>query len=164
MWVGFHGCLLTISGWKHLGKLMEEGVPDGSVVRNICAMQETWVQSLGWEDPLEKRMDYPLHYSCSRNSMDRGVWQFVVYGVTKSWTQLKWLSTHAHALTSFCWPHLADLCWILTLYFWKWKCCSIGLQMVLNLAFGKMMRMGGFHCNCWFTDCRKKSPFTFQAL
>ena len=25
------------------------------MVRNPLAMQETWVQSLGWEDPLEKR-------------------------------------------------------------------------------------------------------------
>ena len=25
-------------------------------VKNLCAMQETWVQSLGWEDPLEKGM------------------------------------------------------------------------------------------------------------
>ena len=25
-------------------------------VRNLPAMQETWVQSLGWEDPLEKGM------------------------------------------------------------------------------------------------------------
>ena len=23
-------------------------------VKNLTAMQETWVQSLGWEDPLEK--------------------------------------------------------------------------------------------------------------
>ena len=26
------------------------------VVKNLPAMQETWVQSLGWEDPLEKGM------------------------------------------------------------------------------------------------------------
>ena len=24
------------------------------LVKNLCAMQETWVQFLGWEDPLEK--------------------------------------------------------------------------------------------------------------
>ena len=28
----------------------------GSVVKNPPAMQEAWVQSLGWEDPLEKEM------------------------------------------------------------------------------------------------------------
>ena len=32
------------------------GSPGGSVVENLPAMQETWVQSLGWEDPLEKEM------------------------------------------------------------------------------------------------------------
>ena len=26
------------------------------LVENLPAMQETWVQSLGWEDPLEKEM------------------------------------------------------------------------------------------------------------
>ena len=26
------------------------------MVKNLPAMQETWVQSLGWKDPLEKRM------------------------------------------------------------------------------------------------------------
>ena len=26
------------------------------MVKNVPAMQETWVQSLGWEDPLEKGM------------------------------------------------------------------------------------------------------------
>ena len=25
-------------------------------VKNLPAIQETWVRSLGWEDPLEKRM------------------------------------------------------------------------------------------------------------
>ena len=32
------------------------GFPGGSVVKNLPAVQETWVQSLGWEDPLEKEM------------------------------------------------------------------------------------------------------------
>ena len=35
---------------------MEAGFPGDSVVKNLPAMQETWVQSLGWEDPLEKGM------------------------------------------------------------------------------------------------------------
>ena len=30
--------------------------PGGSVVKNLTAMQETWVRSLGWEDPLEDGM------------------------------------------------------------------------------------------------------------
>ena len=30
--------------------------------------------------------DYPLHYSCLENSMDRGAWWATVHGVTKSQT------------------------------------------------------------------------------
>ena len=33
-----------------------KGFPDGSVVKNPPAKQETLVQSLGWEDPLKKEM------------------------------------------------------------------------------------------------------------
>ena len=33
-----------------------KGFPSGSVVKNSPAKQETQVQSLGWEDPLEKGM------------------------------------------------------------------------------------------------------------
>ena len=29
------------------------GFPGGSVVKNLSAVQEMWVQSLGWEDTLE---------------------------------------------------------------------------------------------------------------
>ena len=32
------------------------GFPGGSEVKNPPSMQETWVQSLGWKDPLEKDM------------------------------------------------------------------------------------------------------------
>ena len=32
------------------------GVPGGSVVKNPPAMLEMWVQTLGWEDILEERM------------------------------------------------------------------------------------------------------------
>ena len=32
------------------------GFPGGSAVKNLPAMQETWVWSLGWEDSLEKGM------------------------------------------------------------------------------------------------------------
>ena len=50
------------------------------MVRHLPAMWETWVQSLGWEDPLEKEMAT----SCLGNPMDGGAWQTTVHGVTKS--------------------------------------------------------------------------------
>ena len=33
-----------------------QGFPGASVVKNLPAVQETRVQSLGWEDPLEEGM------------------------------------------------------------------------------------------------------------
>ena len=33
-----------------------EGFPDGSVVKSLPAMQETWAQSLGWEVLLKESM------------------------------------------------------------------------------------------------------------
>ena len=33
-----------------------QGFPDGSMVKNSPAKQETWVRFLGWEDSLEKEM------------------------------------------------------------------------------------------------------------
>ena len=41
------------------------------LVKNLPAMQETWVQSLGWEDPLEKEM---ATHSCLESPMDREAW------------------------------------------------------------------------------------------
>ena len=38
------------------------------MVKNLPAMQETWVQSWGWEDPW-RRESYPLQYSDLENSM-----------------------------------------------------------------------------------------------
>ena len=53
------------------------------------AMRETWVLSLGWEDPLEKEMATHSSSVLTGNPMDRGAWWATVHGVAKSWT---WLS------------------------------------------------------------------------
>ena len=56
------------------------------VEKNLPAVQEMVVQSLGWEDPLEKEM--ATHsYSSQENSMNRGAWwAIIVHGVTNSQT------------------------------------------------------------------------------
>ena len=58
------------------------------MVKNLPAMQETWVQFLSQEDPLEKGMANHSSILNLANSMNRGAWQATVHGVTKSWTQL----------------------------------------------------------------------------
>ena len=57
-------------------------------VKNLPAMQETGVQSLGWEDPLEEGMATQSSILAWRIPIDRGAWWATVHGVTKSWTQL----------------------------------------------------------------------------
>ena len=58
------------------------------MVRNLPAMWETWVQSLGWEYPLEQGTVTHSSIPAWRIRMDRGAWWVVVHGVTKNWTQL----------------------------------------------------------------------------
>ena len=59
------------------------------MVKNLPAMQETWVRSLGWEVPLEKGMATHSSILAWRIPMDRGAWGATVHGVPKSQT---WLS------------------------------------------------------------------------
>ena len=58
------------------------------MVKNLLVLWETWVRSLGWEDPLEEGM--AAHYSVLawRIPMDRGAWPATAHGVEKSQTQL----------------------------------------------------------------------------
>ena len=62
------------------------------LVKNLSAVLETQVQSLGWEDSLGGGMAICLKYCCLENSMDRGSWWATVYGVAQSRTQLKHLT------------------------------------------------------------------------
>ena len=45
------------------------------MVKNPPVMQETWVLSLGWEDPLEEGMATNSSILAWRIPMDRGTWQ-----------------------------------------------------------------------------------------
>ena len=51
-------------------------------------MWETWVKSLGREDPLEEGMATHSSILGLGNPMDRGAWQATVHGISKSQTQL----------------------------------------------------------------------------
>ena len=54
-------------------------------VKNLSAVQETWVQSVGWEDRLEKGMATYSSILAWRISTGRGIWWGRAHGVTKSW-------------------------------------------------------------------------------
>ena len=55
-------------------------------VKNPLAIQETWVRSLGWEDPLEEVMATHSKILAWRIPMARGAWRATVHGVAKSQT------------------------------------------------------------------------------
>ena len=56
--------------------------PGCSVVKNPPVVQKTWVQALGWEEPLEKEMASHPNILMG-NLMDRGAWWALVHGVAK---------------------------------------------------------------------------------
>ena len=58
------------------------------MVKNLPAMQKTWVRALGWEDPLEEGMATHSSILAWRISKDRGAWQATIHGVAKSRTRL----------------------------------------------------------------------------
>ena len=67
---------------------IEIDFPGGSDVKNLPAVQETQVRSLG------EGNGNPLQYSWLGNPMDRGAWWAAVHRVAKSWTSLSRHTLH----------------------------------------------------------------------
>ena len=63
-----------------------QGVNDFSLaaqkVKNLPAVQQTWVHFLSWEDPLEKEMENHSNIPAWKNPMDRGAWQATVHEIS----------------------------------------------------------------------------------
>ena len=53
-------------------------------VKNPPAMWKTWIQSLGWEDPLQETLATCSSVLAWRISLDRGTWWAAVHGVKES--------------------------------------------------------------------------------
>ena len=77
------------SDWPSLGHVPTRASLVAQTVKNPPAMRETWVQSLGWEDPMEEGMTTHSSFLAWRIPMDRGAWQATVQGVAKSQTRLR---------------------------------------------------------------------------
>ena len=59
------------------------------MVKKLPAMQETWIRSLGWEDPLEKGMETQSSILAWRIPWTEEPWGATDHEVAKSQTQLK---------------------------------------------------------------------------
>ena len=88
-----------------VASVIKEASLVAQMVKNLPAMQETWVWSLGWEDPLEKGM--ATHSSsCLGNPMDRGTWQAPIHGVQR--VGHDWVTNNLHSLSrqkNKVWPY-----------------------------------------------------------
>ena len=66
---------------------MNYGFPGGSVVKTLSSARGRWFVS--WvEKFIGEGNSNPLQYSPLGNPMDRGAWQSIVHGITKSQTHL----------------------------------------------------------------------------
>ena len=70
------------------------------LVTNLPAVEETWVQSLAWEDPVEKGK--ATHSSILAWRIPWTVLYCIVHGVASSWTRLSDFQFHFHG----CWERL----------------------------------------------------------
>ena len=66
-------------------------------VKNPPALWETWVRSLGWEDPLKRGMATHSSILAWRIPMNRGAWQATVHGVSESDTTEATSLRHSYA-------------------------------------------------------------------
>ena len=66
------------------------------MIKNLPAMWETRVQSLGWEDFLEEGMATHSNILAWRIPMERRAWQATLHGVAES-DMTEQLSTAQHA-------------------------------------------------------------------
>ena len=83
----FFSCLLLDLHFVESYSLIM-GFLSGSVVKILPATQETWVQLLGQQDPLEEGMAAHSSILAGKNPVDRGGWR-ASHGAAKSQTWLK---------------------------------------------------------------------------
>ena len=82
--------------WQLTSWLGFPGGSDGKKEKDLPAMPETWVHSLGQEDPLEKGMATQSSILAWRILWTEEPGRVSAHRVTKSRTRLKRLSTHTH--------------------------------------------------------------------
>ena len=77
------------ASWFRKGFLSDWAVKNPPATQET---QETWVQSLGWEDPLKEEMATHSSVLAWKNLKDRGIWQAMVYRIQK--VRHDWMTEH----------------------------------------------------------------------
>ena len=114
-------------------------------------MQETWVRSLGWEDPLEEGMATLSTILAWRIPMDGGAWWAAVHGVAKSQTRLSNFNFTFHDLDeNFLVWHVSDpLChqpWFLP---WSFHASLFVPRTTLKKKKKYLFIWLGLSCSMW---------------
>ena len=105
------------------------------MVKNLPAMQETWVQSLGWEDPLEESMATHSSILAWRILMDRGgAWWATVHGAAKS--QI-WLHTCARHVPKG-WGTIVNKTVNSSSPWWHYS--LVGQRQTINISLNKSVK------------------------
>ena len=89
--------VITLSkrpAYFYFGAINMMGFLVARIAKNLPAIQETRVWSLGWEGPLEKEMATHCNISCLGNPIDRGARWATVHGVMKESDMAEWLNNH----------------------------------------------------------------------
>ena len=95
-------------------------------------MQEMWVQSLHWEDPLEKERAAHISVLVWKIPWTEGAWWSIIHGVTKNQTQL---SEHActHVYITI-YLHVCIYQYCLHLYYLLLQFLSVGCLFLFTLS------------------------------
>ena len=89
----------------------------------------------------------PLQCSCLETPRDREAWWAAVYGVTQSWTQLKWLSSSClyHVFLDSTWGMSHDVsASLFDLFHSIWQ--SLGPSMLLQITLFHSFNVLILHC------------------
>ena len=79
-------------------KILWTEEPGGLQSMGSLRVGHDWVTSLSC---IGEANGNPLQCSCLENPRDGGAWWAAVYGVTQSWTRLKWLSSSSSSIKLF---------------------------------------------------------------
>ena len=79
--------------WLNSSSSCKEGFAGSSSVKNLLANARDTGSIIGSGRCSGEGNGNPLQCSCLENPRDSGAWWAAIYGVTQSWTWLKWLSS-----------------------------------------------------------------------
>ena len=123
-------------------------------VKNLPAMWETLVWSLGWEDPLEEGMAVHSSILAWRIPTGEGAWWAIVHGDTKSWTQLRDSAQQIPLGNCVCFLYLWLYFYFVnrfmcnTIFFSQILCCAVLSLLVVS---NSLQHHGLLLCPCGFS-------------